>query len=194
MGQSSSFSSAGLSLWQFNRVVTVLNQGGVIAYPTESVYGLGCNPYNESALSRILQLKQRPAHKGLIILVSQLQQAEPFLQPLTQAQRDTIMQPNDRATTWLIPRRDSVSPLLCGDSDKLAVRVTSHPFAKTICNLTQQPLVSTSCNKAGKAELTLYSAVRNHWQNSVDKVIRGKCGGQSPSRIIDLINHRVLRD
>ncbi|MGX5203283.1 L-threonylcarbamoyladenylate synthase [Aliikangiella sp. IMCC44632] len=194
MGHCSSHLSAGLSQWQFNRVAQVLSQGGVIAYPTESVYGLGCNPYNESALSRILQLKQRPAHKGLIILVSQLEQAEPLIQPLTQAQRDMILQPNDRATTWLIPKQDSVSPLLSGASNKLAVRLTSHPFAKMICELTQQPLVSTSCNKAGKSELTQYSAVRNHWQNLVDKVVRGECGGQRPSRIIDLINHRVLRD
>ncbi len=183
-----------LSRWQLERIASTLSSGGVIAYPTESVFGLGCDPRNEKALLRLLQLKNRPAEKGLIILVSDLEQAKPFIQPLSVKEQQIINKPQSRATTWLVKRRSEVSPLLCGNSDRLAVRVTQHPIAKAICDYRDLPLVSTSCNKTGKPELVNLLAVRNHWQFQLDYIVSGQCGGQKPSRIIDLSSHRVLRD
>jgi len=182
-----------LNHWQLTHASEVLLQGGLIAYPTESVYGLGCLPQAENALKRLLALKNRPAHKGLILLVSDIEQATPFIQPLTRSQRAQITQPRARATTWLIPRKPHLSELLCGHHQQLAVRVTTHPQARALCNHTGSPLVSTSCNRSGKKELTTASAVRNRMKEPLDLILAGPCGGQSPSQIIDLISGQVIR-
>ena len=182
-----------LSRWQLNRVAGILNSGGVIAYPTESVYGLGCDPDNDSALQKILSIKKRPARKGLIILVSEIAQAQPFIKPLTAEQLQIMNAQQSRATTWLIPRHEEVSPLLCGQFDSLAVRVTSHPIARAICEFTGRALVSTSCNSAGKPEMKRKSQVRNHMGPQLDYIVEGRCGGQNPSQIIDITSGRVIR-
>lgn len=182
-----------ISPWQLRQVGRALAAGEVIAYPTESVYGLGCDPTNSNAIARILDIKQRPAHKGLIILVSDISQAFPFIKPLAQSQLTLLEQPQPRATTWLIECQSSVSPLLRGRFSSLAVRVTSHPLAKAICEYTDSALVSTSCNIAGKPELKSTLTVRNQMRHQVEMVVNGACGGQQPSRIIDLTSGRVIR-
>jgi len=182
-----------LNRWQLTHASEVLLQGGLIAYPTESVYGLGCLPQAEGALKRLLALKNRPAHKGLILLVSHIEQAAPFIQPLTGSQQAQINQPRARATTWLIPRKPHLSELLCGHHQKLAVRVTTHPQARALCELVGTGLVSTSCNRSGKTELTSSSAVRNRMKEALDLILTGRCGGQAPSQIIDLISGQVIR-
>lgn len=182
-----------ISAWQLRQTARSLQSGEVIAYPTESVYGLGCDPFNQLALSRILDIKQRPAHKGLIILVSDISQALPFIGPLASPQLQQLGQPQQRATTWLIKCRQSVSPLLRGHFASLAVRITTHPVAKAICEYTDRALVSTSCNIAGKPELTSAVAVRNHMYTKVNRIVGGKCGAQKPSKIIDLTSGRVIR-
>lgn len=182
-----------LSRWPLERIARIISRGGVIAYPTESVFGLGCDPNNLQALEKILRIKKRPAEKGLIILVSNIEQAFPFIKPLTPAQIQQLNQKQQRATTWLIPRRDDLSPLLCGLHPKLAVRITQHPLAKAICDFTNQALVSTSCNLAGKPEMKTTMEVRNKMGSQVDLVVNGQCGGQKPSQIIDLESGQVLR-
>lgn len=183
-----------LSRWQLDRIGRVINRGGVIAYPTESVYGLGCNPDNSQALEKILRIKKRPVSKGLIILVSELSQAEPFIQKLTQAQQKQLNQKQSRATTWLIPKHSELSPLLCGEHQKLAVRITQHPIAKAICELTNSALVSTSCNLFNRPEMKTTLEVRNKMGAQVDYIVNGLCGNQKPSQIIDLESGQILRN
>ena len=182
-----------LSRWQLERVARILKEGGVIAYPTESVYGLGCNPNDDNALRRLLAIKKRDPAKGLIILFSDLEQATPYLEPLSHAQKAQICTPQPRATSLLIKCKPSLSPLLRGQFDSIAVRVTGHPQAKAIIDYTDQPLVSTSCNLAGKPEMKQTSQVRSRMSQSVDLIIAGRCGGENPSRIIDLASGRVIR-
>jgi L-threonylcarbamoyladenylate synthase len=182
-----------LSRWQLDRIQRVLNKGGVIAYPTESVFGLGCDPNNLQALEKILRIKRRPAAKGLIILVSDISQAEPFIQPLIQDQIKQLNQKQPRATTWLIPRKPNLSTLLCGNHEKLAVRITDHPIAKAICEFNNSALVSTSCNLSGRPEMKTMLEVRNKVGAQIDHVVNGSCGKQKPSQIIDLETGQILR-
>ncbi|MET1255284.1 L-threonylcarbamoyladenylate synthase [Aliikangiella maris] len=182
--------------WRLAYAAQTVLAGGVIAYPTESVFGLGCDPDCSSALEQILQIKNRPAKKGLIILVSDLSQALPYLKPLKPSQIALIEQTfaqQMRATTWLIPCLPEVTPLLRGQYDCLAVRITQHPVARMICQHMQKPLVSTSCNIAGKSEMTQVTRVRNQMYTQVEQVVSGRCGGQSPSTIIDMTSRRVIR-
>ncbi len=178
---------------QLDHIKNLLIKGGVIAYPTESVYGLGCDPSNLQAIQKILDIKKRPSHKGLILLVSNITQAFPYIQPLSANQLELINQKQDRATTWLMPKNKSLSPLLCGKHDKIAIRVTQHPIAQAICISLNGALVSTSCNLAGKAEMKTVLEVRNKMNCQVDKIINGICGGQNPSQIIDLLSGQIIR-
>jgi len=112
---------------------------------------------------------------------------------LNQAQINQINQARSRATTWLIPRKASLSPLLCGEHEKLAVRVTNHPEAKAICEFNNSALVSTSCNLSGRPEMKTMLEVRNKIGTQIEHLVNGICGKQKPSQIIDLESGKLLR-
>ena len=180
--------------WQIRDAVKQLNRGGIIAYPTESVFGLGCDPYNLEAVSRLLEIKNRSYTKGLILLVSDIKQALPLLQPLTDQQIAQINQSNVRATTWLLNKDSKVSPLISGTHSKLAIRVATNPIAKQLCQAFGKPIISTSCNLSSKPMSTKTSEIRNKFLLKVDKIVSGSCCDQPPSRIIDLETGQVLRN
>ncbi len=165
----------------------------MIAYPTESSFGLGCVADNLDALNRILQIKKRPPEKGLIILVSDIEQAKRYIQPLTSTELKQITLPRERATTWLIPKTDKVLFELGGEHPKLAVRVTQHPVARALCDAINAPLVSTSCNRAGEEAMLDACAIKAKMGDELDLIVAGNVGGQSASQIIDLESGQVLR-
>jgi L-threonylcarbamoyladenylate synthase len=182
-----------MNRWQLHLAIKTLQSGGVIAYPTESVFGLGCDASNLKAVAKILSIKKRSYKKGLILLVSDIQQAFPYINQLSQAQIKKINEKNSRATTWLIEKNNMLSPLLSGKHLKLAVRVTSHPIAKILCESINRPIVSTSCNLNGKPTSVKTCVVRNKNKINIDGVLSGVCSGQQASRIIDLETMKVFR-
>src|SRR5690554_3257822 len=128
--------------------VQCIQTGGVLAYPTEAVWGLGCNPNNEAAIQRILELKQRPWQKGLVVVAASFEQLQPWLQPLTKQQQTKVFATWPGPISWVLPCQANVSQWLRGEHDTLAVRVSAHPLVKALCQRTG-PLVSTSANPAG---------------------------------------------
>ncbi|MDQ7049897.1 MAG: L-threonylcarbamoyladenylate synthase [Enterobacterales bacterium] len=182
------------SRWKIVQATRALKQGGVIIYPTESIFGIGCDAADLAAVNRLLDLKQRSFNKGLILLVSDISQIERYIQPLTSQQLALINGPQPRATTWLLAAQKHVSPLIKGLHPKLAVRITRHPIAKALCQQLGNPIVSTSCNKSGKPVSVNAAFSRNHWLRQVDHVIAGECGGQPASQIIDLESGKVIRN
>ncbi len=130
--------------------IQVVQQGGVLAYPTEAVYGLGCNPASLTAVQRILAIKHRPADKGLILIAADFAQLEPWLLPLDEELKSRVLPSWPGPVTWLLPVSPDVSPLIRGNHDMLAVRVTAHPLCQALCQQLGHPLVSTSANLAGQ--------------------------------------------
>lgn len=133
------------SPFKINNTVRYLKAGAVIAYPTEAVYGLGCDPLNENAVMHLLDIKQRPMEKGLILIASSLDQLRPYLilnPPIIERITRTWPGP----VTWVIPAQPWVPKWLTGEHDSLAVRVTNHPVARDLCTHFGSPLVSTSAN------------------------------------------------
>jgi len=185
--------SAAANRWKITQATHRLKQGGVIIYPTESVFGIGCDATNLLAVSRLLNIKQRCYKKGLILLVSDISQIAAYVQPLTTQQLTTISGPQIRATTWLLPVQPHVSHLIKGQHAKLAVRMTNHPIAKKLCHDLGRPIVSTSCNKSGKAISSKVTYSRNQLWRQVDYCIAGSCGGQAASQIIDLQSGNIFR-
>ena len=128
-----------------------VRRGGVVAYPTEAVYGLGCDPWNGPAVRRILAMKRRPEAKGLILIAAELAQIAPFVQWLDPTRMAEVLDTWPGPHTWLLPARSETPIWLRGQHDTLAVRVTAHPLAAALCRAAGMALVSTSANLASQA-------------------------------------------
>jgi len=170
-----------------------LKRGGVIAYPTESCYGLGCDPSNRRAVHRILKIKQRPQRKGLILIASHYHQVAGFIQPRTQEQQLRMQQDGAQAVTYLLPAKPSCPHWLRGKHPALAVRMTAHPFAQNLCRSAGSALVSTSANRSGMRAAKTYSECQRLFGNNV-WVLRGRVGKRKqPSTIRAWVGGKIVR-
>jgi len=175
--------------------VEALQQGGVIAYPTEAVFGLGCDPHNELALQRIIDIKGRDAHKGFILIASNQLQLSKFLTPFSATQQLTLDEHWPGPVTFVIeasaPIRNS---LLTGYRDTLAVRVSAHPVVVAICERYGGAIVSTSANRSGESSLRTSADVVSALGAEIDVVLDGPVGKlESPTRIFELVSGGQLR-
>jgi len=172
----------------------IIRQGGVIAYPTEAVYGLGCDPLNADAVQRILTIKQRPEGKGLILIAAELAQLEPFLPPLSDAIQSRLLQSWPGPVTWLVPARREVPILLRGQHSNIAVRVTAHTIASALCRCAGMAIVSTSANRSGQAPCRSAEQVKSMFGSQIDFILEGSLGhSRKPSEIRDAISSKVIR-
>ncbi|MEY4515797.1 MAG: hypothetical protein RL180_143 [Pseudomonadota bacterium] len=170
-----------------------MRAGGVVAYPTEAVWGLGCDPYQPDALGQILQLKQRPVEKGVILIAATLAQVAPLLAGLTPAQRAMVEASWPAAVTWLVPLTDAVPAWISGQHDRVAVRVSAHPWVQALCLAFGGPIVSTSANPAGHREARTAQEVQHYFASAVP-CLDGEVGGAGqPSQIRDAMTGAVLR-
>lgn len=171
-----------------------IQAGGIVAYPTEAVYGLGCDPRNETAVRRLLALKRRPLHKGLILIAADFAQLAPFLQPLSASDQERLAATWPGPCTWLIPARPTTPCWLRGRHDTLAVRITAHPLAAALCRACGYPLVSTSANRSGRPPARTVLAVRRQLGCDLDDLLPGLTGGAAkPTEIRDLRTGQVVR-
>lgn len=172
---------------------THLKQGGVIAYPTESCYGLGCDPRNRRAVMKILRLKGRPQKKGMILVGADFCQLKSYVAPLDAGQWQKISPTWPGPVTWLLPASRKAQPWLRGRHSSLAVRVTAHPFAAHLCRVLGMALVSTSANRSGLKSARTYAECSNSFGNRV-LVLPGLIGKRrKPSAILDLATGTVIR-
>lgn len=172
----------------------VLRRGGLVAYPTEAVFGLGCDPRDPAALKRLLTLKGRPAMKGLILIAAEVRQLEAWVQPLPPAAAERVCRSWPGPVTWLIPARSGVSPLLRGAHESLAVRVTAHPVAAALARAFGGALVSTSANPAGAEPAREIDALRARFGDAIDYYLAGPLGDRDrPSEIRDALSGEILR-
>lgn len=139
------------------RIAAHLKRGGLIAYPTESCYGLGCSPDNRVAVQRLLKLKQRPQRKGLILIAANYHQVARYLQPLTPAEQRQLHAAGAQVITCLMPAHHSAPRWLRGAHDTLAVRLTAHRQAAQLCWGVNSALVSTSANRSGQRPARTYA-------------------------------------
>jgi L-threonylcarbamoyladenylate synthase len=176
------------------QAATIMCDGGVVAYPTEAVWGLGCDPYDEQAVQRILALKQRPVEKGLILVAADIAMCYPLLSHLTDDQRHMISAHYERPTTWLIPDAGNVPGWVRGEHQSFALRITRHPWAAALSKAFGGPIVSTSANPAGKTEARTRLQLANYFPEGLDYIAPGGVGNAGkPSQIRDLITGAILR-
>ena len=181
--------------WQLKEAVRCINNGGVIAYPTEAVWGLGCDPYNRQAVQRLLELKRRPEHKGLILVAADESQIEPLLSPLNAEQRQCLSDTWPGPNTWLLPDPGNLIPSwVKGSHSQVAVRVSAHPLVQALCREYGGPLISTSANRSTAEPARSKLKVSTYFGSSLDFILTGQLGGSNrPSIIRDIVDMKTIR-
>jgi len=172
----------------------VLRAGGVLAYPTEAVYGLGCDPLSSAAVARILILKQRPLRKGVILVAGEFDQLRDYLAPVDPGRLRTATEVWPGPVTWLWPATSTTPYWLTGGTGRIAVRVSAHETVRALCRAFGGAIVSTSANRSGRPATRTSHAARACFGRELDGVVPGPLGGAAaPSEIRDLQTGRVLR-
>lgn len=171
-----------------------IRHGGVIVYPTETVYGLGCDPLCEAAVTRINRIKQRPPGKGLILLAGRLEQLDDFIDVPAQQDR-ALIRHNTQPTSWIVPARIQAPHWLTGGDNTIAVRISSNAVVRALCNQLGFPLVSTSANPAGRKPARNALELHRYFEGIVDRILvaTGACSG-TPSKIIRLADRSLVRE
>jgi L-threonylcarbamoyladenylate synthase len=182
-----------VSHWHLKQAARIIRHGGIVAYPTESVFGLGCDPLRLDVVERLLELKQRSPAKGLILIAHELRALLPYVEQLDPAVRDRIDATWPGPHTWLLPARPEVPFLLRGAHDTIAVRVTAHPLAAALCRQCGFALVSTSANVGGHRPARTALEVRRTFGNAIDYVLPGEAGGAPVTEIRDARSGEVIR-
>ncbi len=181
------------SSFKIKNAVRHIKAGAVIAYPTEAVYGLGCDPLNEEAVMSLLDIKQRPIEKGLILIASSLEQLHPYL-VLDQALIDRISPTWPGPVTWVIPSQPWVPKWLTGEHQSLAVRVTKHPIARDLCAQFGSPLVSTSANPTTRSAIKESRKLLKTFADAGIFIVHGKIGKlEQETAIYDALSGKRLR-
>lgn len=174
--------------------VEALRQGKVIAYPTEAVYGLGCDPFNLHAVTQILSLKNRSIKKGFILIASEWKQVESFTKPLDPKIIAHVFSTWPGPITWIFPATNEVPYWVTGDHNTVAIRVTAHPLARLICRHFGGAIISTSANLEGQPPMRDLKMLRITFGKKIDVILEGTLGtSKRPSEIRDAISGAILR-
>lgn len=182
------------SEWRLLHAAWLLRQGAVIAYPTEAVWGLGCDPDNRQAVERLLRMKNRAAAQGVILIAGSMQQVEFLLRGLPSAQRAKLEASWPGPVTWLIPHHGQVPRWISGHHATVAVRVTAHSVAAALCRAFGGVLVSTSANPHRRPPARDALQLLRYFSDELDEILPGALGGAArPSQIRELASGQLVR-
>jgi L-threonylcarbamoyladenylate synthase len=176
---------------QLDQTVGLIKAGGVIAYPTESVFGLGCDPLNEQAVIKLLSLKQRSVDQGLILIASNVRQVLPLIQPQHADDLARALKTWPGHFTWVFPKSNSVPSWISGKYSSIAVRVSKHPIVKLLCDRLNHPLVSTSANISKQDDLNSIKRIQETFGDKIGFYIDAPTGNEkhaSPIRDAHTLN------
>jgi L-threonylcarbamoyladenylate synthase len=175
--------------------VAALSNGGIVALPTEGVYGLSCDPRHLSSIRYLCNIKQRPEDKGFVVVAATLEQLQDYIQPLSPEHLALVKSTWPGPVTWIVPVKAGVSPLIHGNTDTIAVRVTAHPILSAICQQLGAPIISTSANKSNESPATAAEEIDQLFSiNQIDYILDGPLGNlNGPTEIRDLFSHAIIR-
>jgi len=182
------------SLLDTAQAVKLIHAGQVIAYPTEAVYGLGCDPRNETAVRKLLALKGRHESAGLVLIASEFEQLGTWVADVSRDLLDRAMQTWPGPVTWLFPRAEGVPDFVAGRHDTVAVRITAHVPSRQLCAAFGSALISTSANPSTNPPARSVSEVRKYFSAGLAGILAGELGdGKKPSEIRDLASGNIIR-
>lgn len=174
--------------------IDALRDGGVIAYPTEAVWGLGCDPLNESAVARLFELKQRPRDLGVLLIAARFEQFLDWIGDVPDAALARARATWPGPHTWVLPRSMRVPAWISGGHPGIALRVTAHPVAAALCDAWGGPLVSTSANRHAQPSALSRATLQAEFGDMLNAIVDGELGGlERPTPIRDAITGNVVR-
>lgn len=184
-----------MSPWLINRFGKAVQRGAVFAYPTDTIWGFGCHPLHAPAVHRILDIKQRPVNKGLILLASELSYLQPYLSNnLNNKEIHQLESITEQPTTWLVGASKDCPIWLRGQFPTIAVRLTSHPFVQRLCDAIKAPIISTSANRSGCPTIRNAIQARRQFGAELDYIVEGfRSGGKKASKIKSLAGNQIIR-
>lgn len=175
-------------------LANIMRNGGVIAYPTEAVWGLGCDPFNETAVRKILELKSRPVEKGLILVASQTDHLSPWLDHLSHDAGERLLSKTDIPTSWVVPDEIIAPAWVRGEHASVAIRLSQHQPVQALCDAFNGVIVSTSANPAGLDPAISAEEVNAYFGDGIDAIFDASLGGNTqPSQVRDLISGTLFR-
>lgn len=170
----------------------IIKNGGVIAYPTDTVYGLGCSPYNADAIERINQIKHRPSDKHFILLANKMQHVQTLLD-CDETQRQKITNTTE-PTSWIVKASTHAPAWLTNNSGTVTIRITEHPVVKKLCSILNSAIISTSANLSGKPPARNGLELHQYFHNKVDIILlSSQPTSTKPSKIIRLCDNHIIR-
>jgi len=170
----------------------IMLNGGVIAYPTEGVFGLGCIPLDSEAVHRILKIKKRDVSSGLIVIASDFDQISDWVKISKEGAERILNEPD--IVTWIVNKTDKVPTWVSGNHNSIAIRITKHPTASALCEASDSPLISTSANISGEEPPVDETELRDNFGNIVDYIVPGKCNLKKGSSMIKILeNDEIIR-
>lgn len=173
-----------------------LRQGGIVAYPTEAVWGLGCDPFDEQAVDRLLAIKQRPVDKGLIAIAAHVDQLKPLcdFSALPAERLAQVLATWPGPHTWVMPADAAAPRWITGAHAGIAVRVSAHPVVVALCDAFGGALVSTSANPGAAPPPRLLADFDPTLRAAIDGHVAGETGGlERPTPIRDALTGTALR-
>lgn len=160
--------------WEvIKEAAAVILQGGIVAFPTETYYGLAVDPFNEKALARLFELKKRDISKAILTLVDNEGGLSHLTDEIAPVYKPVMERFWPGPLTLLFPAKDGVSPVLTGDTGMVGIRISSHPVARQICSMVNLPVTATSANISGRQAAVSAWEVRCHFGEDVDLVLDG---------------------
>ena len=182
-------------LLTISQAAQCLRDGEIIAYPTEAVYGLGCDPACKTSVHRILAIKRRPVSAGLILIADRWDRFESFTRPISSADHEQVMSVWPGPVTWLFPKADDVPDWLAGEHATIALRLTAHPVCRALCAAFGGAIVSTSANPSSAEPARCPAEVHDYFGSAICGVVEGELGNDKrPSEIRDLASGKIVRE
>ena len=171
-----------------------IKQGHVIACPTETIYGFSCDPFNQAAVSRIIDIKQRHSKAGFIIVAADFEMCKPYIAKDFDFDHKLIAQHSQHPTTFIFPASSAAPKSCVSGENTIAMRVSPHPIIRALTQLLNAPVTSTSVNVTGTPSLIYYQEVKAAFEHQVDYIIPAIiCIGQAPSSIINAVTGEKIR-
>jgi L-threonylcarbamoyladenylate synthase len=182
------------TLLKIETAARTLQKGGIIAYPTEAVYGLGCDPFNVDAVAHLLQLKQRSIKKGFILIAANWQQVTHLVEPIDPKALARVFTTWPGPVTWVFPATVEVPFWVRGDHKSIAIRISAHPIVHALCEQFGKPIISTSANLTGSPSIRDEKTIQMVFGDKIDFIVSGQVGpAQRPTTIRDAISGETLR-
>ncbi|MEC7885498.1 MAG: L-threonylcarbamoyladenylate synthase [Pseudomonadota bacterium] len=180
---------------EYEDISNAIVKGKIVAYPTESVFGIGCDPENEKSINKIIAIKNRSKQKGLIIIADEVKKLSKFIH---KDYLDLFIKKSDiesKPTTWIVPSSKHVLNLVKGEDSSVALRITQHPIASRICKYSNKAIISTSANISSKTPAKNSNEILMQFGEEIDIIVDGRVGDSiKPTQIVDLITNKVIRE